>query len=240
MAKIVFIGDSVTLGIGYGGVTVSNRYSTLIGRAAGYADIDIINSGVGGNNSADVLDRLQADVILHSPSVCVVMVGNNDYSGTGKVLTPAQYASNVTSIVVQLRAAGIKPVLFSPMLSTGSTASFVSWNLFLKALEQVAGDLKVPYLDIFREISFANLRGELPSLYVDTVHPSVAGHSLIAEYAMRSKHSGFFTNDSTTVPETPVQEESILLLTLAMADLLLTTVNTSLTTSIQSERDKFE
>lgn len=243
MAKIVFIGDSITLGVGYGGVTTANRFSTLIGVSAGYAPEDIINVGVGGNNSLDVLTRLQSDVISQSPAVCVVMIGNNDFSGAGKTLSTTQYASNITSIVEQLRAASIKVVLFSPMLTTGSTASFVSWNAYLKAIEDVVGQLKVPYVDIFREFSYASLRGEFSGLHADAVHPSAAGHAFIAEYATRPKHSGFFMADPITPPSEQEPElprgvssedfDKVRVLSVALGELAVKTLNNELTNSVQ-------
>lgn len=237
MGKIVFLGDSITLGTAYGGVTNATRFSTLIGVAAGYAAQDIINAGVGGNNSADILARLQADVIAHAPDVCVVMVGNNDFGGTGKILSSSQYKANLVKIVVQLRAAGIKPVLFSPMMVRGVTSVFVAWKPYLAAIEMVVGELSVPYVDLYREYCYAAMRAEYLPLYADTLHQAVAGHAYIAAYASLPKHAGFFVNPIVGPNLEPEPEEpNHLALTLALADLALGSGNLQL---VQSGRNKF-
>lgn len=241
MGKIVFIGDSITLGVGYGGVTTANRFSTLIGKAAGYADADIINAGVGSNNSADVLARLQADVIAHSPAVCVVMVGTNDcYAAAPKYQTAAQYKANVTSIVQQLRTAGIKVVLMSTSCTTGTAAVLLQMNAYLKALEEVVGELDVPYVDIYREYVYISSRGEWATYgHADNVHPSANGHAFIAEYAARAKYAGFFVADPVVAPEPEPEPEpgaEHLALTLAIADYVLATGKESLTAAIATAK----
>lgn len=236
MGKIVFLGDSITLATAYGGVTNATRFSTLIGLAAGYAEADIINAGVGGNNSADMLARLQADVIAHNPDVCVMMVGNNDFGGAGKVLTPAQYKANVVSIVGALRAAGIKPVVFSPMMTRGTASVFVSWKTYLVALESACSELSVPYVDLFREYCYATLRSEYLTLYVDTLHQTVAGNAFIAEYALRPKHAGFFIAGPVSVPDpepAPSHDpNNASALLLALADYVLATGKATLTADV--------
>ena len=241
MARIVFLGDSITLATAYGGVTNATRFSTLIGLAAGYAEADIINAGIGGNNSADMLARLPTDVIAHNPDVCVMMVGNNDFGGAGKVLTPAQYKANVLAIGAELAASNIKLVLISPMMVRSTSATFVAFLPYLKALEEAVAGLGVDYIDIYREYCFAAMRSDYLSFYVDTLHQTVAGHAFIAEYALRPKHSGFFVGAAVSVPDPEPepdpgnQEPSELLL--AVADYVLTTGNPNLTASVLAAKE---
>ena len=241
MGKIVFMGDSVTLGVGYGGVTTSNRFSTIIGLTAGYAAADIINAGIGGNNSAQMLARLSTDVIaITDVKVCAIMAGNNDCFGGGAMSqTVAQYKANITAIVQQLRAAGIKPVLFSMMFVSGTSSVAAQAHPYLKALEEVVGDLKVPYVDIYREYCYMIDRGEWATYqHVDNVHPPIAGQAFIAEYALRPKHSGFFVADPVVVPDPePIPEPgdpSILLA--AVADYVLATGHPDLTEVVAAAR----
>lgn len=234
MSKIVFLGDSITLGIGYGGVTAANRFSTLIGRAAGYADADIINAGVGGDNSAGMLSRLQSDVLAHAPSVCVVMAGNNDcYGAAPKYQSVQQYRENMTAIIATLKAAGVKPVVISPMFVVGGAAEANQVHPYLKALEEVVAAAGVGYVDIMREYHYAIDRGEWASIgHVDNVHPSVAGHAFIAEYAMRPKHAEFFSLSAPVEPAPdPVPSEPSALLS-AVADYIIATGHPSLTAGV--------
>lgn len=244
MSKIVFLGDSITLGVGYGGVTTESRFSTLIGLAAGYARADIINSGVGGDNSAGMLARIQSDVVAHAPGVCAVMAGNNDcYGVSPKFQTAQQYRDNMSAIVSALKSAGIRVVIISPMFVVGGAAEANKVHPYLKALEDLVAEAGVGYVDIMREYHYAIDRGEWSAIaHADNVHPSIAGHAFIAEYAMRPKHAAFFAASTVADPEPqpdPAPVESTHALTLAMADLLLVTAHPDLTGAIQAERAKF-
>lgn len=191
--KIVLLGDSVTKGTGYGGVLTTETFGHLIGLSAGYPAGDIINKGVGGNNTADLLARLTPDVIALAPDVCLVMIGNNDISGTGKKLPVATFKSNVALIIARLKAGNIKPVFVSPNMERGSNALFASFDPYIQALEEACAAADVCYVDLYRELCFAALRNNFMPFYVDTVHLSKAGHQFVASYAARSKHAGFFT-----------------------------------------------
>lgn len=236
MSKIVFLGDSITLGVGYGGVTTENRFSTLIGLASGYARADIINSGVGGDNSAGMLSRIQADVIAHSPDVCVVMAGNNDcYGSAPKNQTVTQYRDNMSAIVSALKVASIRVVVISPMFVTGGSAEANQVHPYLKALEELVADTGVGYVDIMREYHYAIDRGEWSVIaHVDNVHPSVAGHAFIAEYASRKKHRAFFAPSTHPEPNpepSPEPSHDSALLA-AVADYVLLTGHPNLTAGV--------
>lgn len=231
MSKIVFIGDSITKGTDYGGVTAADCFARLIGVAAGYAVADIYNKGVSSENAADGLLRLDSDVISLSPKVCVVMFGNNDAFGVGKVQTPAKYKSDMIQYVIRLRAAGIKVVFHSPMMGRGEAAVFQTFNPYMIALEDVAGQYSVPYVDLFREYCFTSARAEYLPLYVDNVHQTKAGHQYIANYAMRIKHSGFYTvADVVPVPD-PEPGNDLLI---AVSNYILLTGHPTLTSGVST------
>ena len=41
-------------------------------------DIEIINKGIGGNNTRDLISRVEKDVISEKPDIVIMMVGTND------------------------------------------------------------------------------------------------------------------------------------------------------------------
>lgn len=101
--KIVFFGDSITesgrnlldpndLGVGY--VKIAAGKLRLL-----YPDekIEIVNRGVGGNRTADLLARVKEDVIDEHPDFIVLQVGVNDVwcrFSLGEVVTPEQFEAN--------------------------------------------------------------------------------------------------------------------------------------------------
>src|SRR5688572_3829946 len=59
--KIVCLGDSITRGIG---ASSGSDYPSLLARDLG---MHVVNAGVKGDETEDVLKRLEADVLSHNP-----------------------------------------------------------------------------------------------------------------------------------------------------------------------------
>lgn len=183
--RIVFIGDSITLGAN---VSETERFSNRIATACGYPIGECVNLGVGSNTSAQILARI-GDAVSYQPGVCVIMAGANDVA-TG--VTPIQYACNLQQMAAVLQVAGIKAVFISSMLERGDNALFQKWNPYIQAQELVVAQVGARYVDLYREIAYCAFRGEHLPLYADNIHPSAAGHQFIAEYCTRSIHKWKF------------------------------------------------
>lgn len=190
MAKIVFLGDSLTASAN---VSLSERWAQKVGLANGYAPTDIINAGVPGNTSADMRTRLQSDVLDKSPEVCVMMATVNDKTHG---LTLAQHEANMRDILSQLQARGIKTVIVSPPLYRSGVDS---WREWVEKDQALAGEFGLPYVDVWREFTFAYLYYPLAAfeaLYSDgMIHQTAAGNSLIAAVATRATCAGVFLPD---------------------------------------------
>lgn len=189
MGKIVFIGDSITKGTDYGGVTTTDTFAYKIGVANGYAPADIYNKGVSSDTSGGVLSRFQSDVVSLSPDVCVLMIGHNDRAQNVAVST---FTANLQAISDACVVAGIKLVIMTPPMERGSNALFVAFNPYLQAMENVASQYDLELVDQYREFCYAALRNQYTSLYVDTIHLTISGHTYVAGYAGRDKHQGVF------------------------------------------------
>ncbi len=208
MGKIVFLGDSVTKGTDYGGVSLSQTFCKLIGIANGYSDPDIINSGVGGNNSAQALERLDTDVIAYAPDVCVILLGNNDCQGSNALPAPTM-AANVKQIIVNLRAASIKPVLMSMAFERGTSALIAAYMPYLRSLDDTASSEGVDYVDIYREFSLASQYMDTAvwtGMFADLLHLAPSGHQYIADFAARARFSGVFVAGDSSVPPSAIAE----------------------------------
>lgn len=141
--KIVFLGDSVTEGCfelladGDGFRTVrdpENGYVSVLRRrlTSQYPDLEIINAGVEGNATQDVLLRLDRDVLSEKPDLTVVCLGLNDVW----MRKPETYADNLSQIFTALRDAGSRIIFMTPnMLNT-----YVAEDV-LPCLLQTARDL---------------------------------------------------------------------------------------------------
>ena len=111
---IIFIGSSVCVG---SGATNDRGWSTLLGERLQREGHCVSNCSIGGQNTADILLRLERDVINHHPDVCIVGLGIAN-EGLSRTKTEAEarviegiFLSNLRAIVRVLRKAGITPVL---------------------------------------------------------------------------------------------------------------------------------
>lgn len=215
--KIVFLGDSVTASLN---VALTDRWHYKVGIANGYAPIDIINAGVPGNTTTQMLARIQSDVIAHNPDVCVMMMTVNDKTNN---FTLATHEENLRNIISQLQSANIKVVITSPPLYRSGVDS---WKPWIELDQFIAGELNIPYVDVWREYCFANFYTSLNSLYNpsnDLVHQNAVGNAKIAEIMTRNIYSGVFLPNTQSPPtECPsICNE----LTLSLADLQLNGAN---------------
>lgn len=78
------------------------------------ASAEVINAGVGGNRSSQLLSRLERDVLARKPTVVVLMVGTNDRLNSGGFVDPKTYRKNVATLVDRIRQGGSKVLLVTP------------------------------------------------------------------------------------------------------------------------------
>ncbi|WP_137972422.1 GDSL-type esterase/lipase family protein [Pseudomonas sp. F(2018)] len=194
MGKIVFLGDSITASAN---VSLSQRWAHMVGLSAGYAAADIVNAGVPGNISQQMLARLQTDVLAHTPDVVVMMFTVNDRSNS---IPLATHETNYRSLIEQCRLAGAKVVLMSPPVYRSQLDTWGGWVEKWRAL---AGEYLCPFVDIWRDYASLYLTGGFGGLYVDgadLVHQSVAGNTRIHAVAMSGIYTGAFVKGQLDPP----------------------------------------
>ncbi|OPG70296.1 hypothetical protein B1219_20970 [Pseudomonas ogarae] len=207
MSRIIFFGDSITAGLQ---VDLANRWTQKIALFSGYSEAEIINAGIPGNTTDDMLVRIQVDVLTKNPAVCVFMLTVNDKTNS---FTLAKHEDNVRNIIGQLKAAGIKVVVVSPPVYRSGLPSWVTW---VEKGEQIAGDLGCPYVDVWRDYGNYYLANQtFGDWYIDYIHQTAAGNNRIFQILSRSVHKMHFTASAQSAPSAPYQDEK----TLALADL---------------------
>src|SRR5690554_5030310 len=60
--------------------------------------MEVINAGIGGNTSGQLLERIEEDVIGHRPDLVIVMVGTNDMVNSGKLTSYDVYRQNLQAL----------------------------------------------------------------------------------------------------------------------------------------------
>lgn len=199
-ATVLFQGDSITdagrdrsrrdandpraLGDGYPVVIAGGL---LRDHAA--AQLKIFNRGISGNKVPDLAARWQVDCLDLKPDVLSILVGvndiwhklNGDYDGTVAV-----YESGFQSLLeeTQSKLPGVRIAICEPfVLRCGAVSDkwFPEFTQRREAAQKVASEMSlewVPFQTMFDEAS----KIAPPDYWAaDGVHPSLAGHALMAE-----------------------------------------------------------
>jgi lysophospholipase L1-like esterase len=191
---ILFFGDSITdagwrsegdkpLGKGY----VASIASTLTSRYP-QLKLKVTNRGISGNRVYDLQKRLQADVLDLKPTVVSILIGINDTwrRFDRDMLSPvedflAAYRLICSRIKEELSA---RLVLCEPFLLP-VTPDRAAWRQDLDprihAVRQVAVEFASAYVPLDGLFAAAACRQPAAHWADDGVHPTPAGHALIAE-----------------------------------------------------------
>ena len=192
--RIVCLGDSITQGgESQGGyVWLIRRYLTLL-----YPDMEVINAGISGHKSTDMLARFQRDVLDRKPDLVTISVGVNDvwhgfYEGHPEGDGPRgvkldDYRSNVDEMVRRAKAAGARVVILSTTvihedLSNRENAKLVGYNAALRDLARRHNatfvDFQKPFQSVIKAYRSTGAGGNL--LTADGVHMNPQGNRLMA------------------------------------------------------------
>lgn len=162
----------------------------------------VINAGVGGNNTNDLLKRIDKDVLENKPDLVVLMVGTNDMLNSKKMIDYKVYQNNLDEIIQKIKASGSKLLLMNP-IPADSEYLFMRHDksLFIEApnikLDKAGGIVKdlakqheVLFYDLNAEFRALNLpqhnqdvfiKNEKNSGKTDGVHPTAFGYQFIAK-----------------------------------------------------------
>jgi lysophospholipase L1-like esterase len=192
--RIVTLGDSITQSGGYQAFMkkVFDRF---------YPDlkIEIINAGISGHKSPDMLARLQADVIDKNPSIVTVSCGVNDVWHNFLFKPPKgvellTYTRLMSQMVKQLKASTKADIyLLTPTVIRENLRSPENLKLeaYCEAIRQLAREEKVNLVDLnqlFNLALRATQTGGVPDFHPtsDGVHMKPSGNFLMAAAILRA------------------------------------------------------
>ncbi|HEY6283454.1 MAG TPA: GDSL-type esterase/lipase family protein [Nitrososphaerales archaeon] len=183
--KIVGLGDSTTAGTpGFlspiesppdGAGDKKSQYSYWLMR--GHSDWDVLNRGVNGERSDQILRRLAKDVISEEPAIAVILAGVNDiYQGFAADFT----TRNLSKMYSKCLRAAIVPVLCTilPYDTMGKREKLLRRELN-GWIESESQRLRVPFSDTAEAVSASDNADRL-SGSPDRIHPDVAGYRRMA------------------------------------------------------------
>jgi lysophospholipase L1-like esterase len=161
---------------------------------------EVINAGIGGNNSIDLLQRIENDCLAHRPDLTIVKVGTNDMNSKKFVPLDA-YAKNLSTIIELILKANSKIVLmnllpvYEPYLFTRHDPGFYQpeghggrLRQMNECIEKKALEYNVSFLDLHHLFSKAGnvgldqsswIKNEANSNKTDGLHPTPEGYRAI-------------------------------------------------------------
>jgi lysophospholipase L1-like esterase len=186
--KIVCIGDSNVNGFPY---RQSQCWVSLFQKQTGHT---VINQGMNGNTSRDVLERFDADVLAHKPDAAVILAGANDFFWPE--CAPATVLGHCVRMVRLCARHGVKPVLLIPSLTDPAMAA-VHWigGVDYEQINRQLADLRalmLEYGDAGKDrVKVVDLQAIYTKGFVDGVHWTLEGHAQVADFLAGQRRSVF-------------------------------------------------
>lgn len=147
----------------------------------------VVNRGIGGQTSPQILLRFYQDVIALKPTVVHIMAGTNDVAGNSGPSRPEDFRNNIRAMTELARAHGIQVVIgaippsarfyWRPELEPA--ARIAELNAWLRGYAEAQG---VGFVDYAAALTGpeGGLRAELSD---DGVHPDAEGYAVMTPLA---------------------------------------------------------
>lgn len=196
--KILFQGDSITdagrnredchdLGNGYPKFAAEN-----IREAFPDVDIEFVNLGISGNQTKDLVDRLESDFVDVQPDIVSILIGVNDtwhHAADRSWLSNEKFEENYRTVLEAIKTrTNAKILIIEPFLIPIEDKLYFREDLDPKI--QIVRKLAREYADAYLPIDgllAAGYIGTEPTVYAaDGVHPTEEGARFIADYYLEA------------------------------------------------------
>jgi len=168
--RIVFLGDSLTAGLG---LATEQSYPSLIGKRLkqnGY-DYEIVNAGVSGDTSAGGLRRLDWS-LDGDVRVLILALGANDGL---RGLPPRELKKNLAAVLDRAREKKL------PVILAGMEAPPNNGPDYTRDFRNVYSDLAKEYGVRFIPFLLQGVAGNASLNQADGIHPNVRGAEIVAD-----------------------------------------------------------
>ncbi|WP_333676462.1 SGNH/GDSL hydrolase family protein [Dyella sp.] len=171
--RVVFMGDSITQG--------------WIDADPGIFTDDVLDRGVSGQTTPQMLVRFRQDVIDLHPAVVHILAGTNDIAGNTGPTTLQDIENNIQTMVELAQAHHIHVIL-----ATLTPAARYPWRPGVESVESIralndwiktyAKQNGLTYVDYFTALDDGH-RGFIAKLSIDGVHPNAQGYAVMDKLA---------------------------------------------------------
>ena len=198
---ILALGDSLTEGLGVD--NNANYPAQLEARLQelGYKDVKVINSGLSGETSTGLVNRLDW-VLQTKPDITILTIGANDAI---RGIDVATVEANIRTAVKRLQDGGSEVILGGMQIYDNLGADYV--ESFAAIYPRVAKDMNVTLIPFFLE----GVGGDPKLNQADAIHPTKEGYTIIVNDNILpilqpeiEKLEAAYT-DTATKPSTPTE-----------------------------------
>lgn len=163
---IVFVGDSII----EGWQTLSQDFANL--------HVKVVNRGIGGDTTPNLLYRLNSDVLALHPRALVILIGTNDL---GEHTPAADIADNLRIFLGRVRDAYPRiPIAWCLVMPRGADDTYPERIPGLNHLIETiaASDSKVTICDTFSPLVLPDGSSRAEYFHPDHLHPNAAGYAV--------------------------------------------------------------
>mgnify|MGYP004614428267 FL=1 len=197
MKRILFQGDSIT-DAGRSREDDSNKgvgYPTVVAAKLGYeypGEYEFLNRGISGNRVVDLLARIKADMINLKPDYMSILIGINDVwheVSYQNGISAEKYEELYNILIRDLLEAlpDLKIMILEPFV-LDAAATGEHWEYFhtetikrAEAAKRIAEKYNLPFIPLQNRFDEACKLAPASYWLRDGVHPTSAGHELIAK-----------------------------------------------------------
>lgn len=198
---ILALGDSLTEGLGVD--NDANYPAQLEARLKemGYKDVKVINSGLSGETSTGLVNRLDW-VLQTKPDITILTIGANDAI---RGIDVATVEANIRTAIKRLQDGGSEVILGGMQIYDNLGADYV--ESFAAIYPRVAKDMNVTLIPFFLD----GVGGDAELNQADAIHPTKKGYTIIVNDNILpilqpeiEKLEAAYT-DTATKPSTPTE-----------------------------------
>jgi lysophospholipase L1-like esterase/RimJ/RimL family protein N-acetyltransferase len=150
--------------------------------------VNVINKGISGDRTAELLARWQDDVIAYQPDVLSLLCGVNDvwhYFNFGKPIDEETFESNYRKLIHMTKEQSPHTKMFLIEPFSFSIGAFdASWrpmlNSFINIVAKLAKEENLPLIHMDEHMKSWEKTYGAAALCGDGVHPTELGHQLMA------------------------------------------------------------
>jgi lysophospholipase L1-like esterase len=185
LLKIVGLGDSTTAGTPQfrspleappsGEGNHESQYASWMMKE--HPDWTVLNRGINGQRSDEILDRFERDVLSEEPDYVIILAGVNDvYEGVSVDVIE----KNLLEMYERAERSGIVPVAATILpYNTSSESEAANIRVLNHWMKETARNLSIPFCDTNDLVADSNNPDRLKTS-PDGLHPDVSGYRAMA------------------------------------------------------------